>query len=114
MMNVKCNSSLHGLRFFGSDGSLLLEVCPVSMSKNRYNPNIETNSLILHEGERVIGLKSSGRSYNRAYHFNLQWIIGRKPPELTILKLLVNKKAINLSSSFRKIPNGVGREVIKY
>ena len=91
MMNVKCNSSLHGLRFFGSDGSLLLEVCPVSMSKNRYNPNIETNSLILHEGERVIGLKSSGRSYNRAYHYNLQWIIGKDPSKFVLLALFDNR-----------------------
>ena len=62
---------LYGLKFYSKDGAVVL--------KTNYdwvaNGN-KTHTVILADGERVIGYKSRGHA-TVAYHFDFQLVIGR-------------------------------------
>ena len=115
MMTESFASDLCGLKFFGSDGSVLLAVGDIDNPKFIKNPAIwPVTSLTLKSYEKLIGVRSSGDELNYSYHFNLQWIVHRVPTKFTLLVLYLNRKEIHEDRQIFHIPTGVMREVIKY
>jgi hypothetical protein len=67
--------------FFDRSGKVLLDCGAFSSIYNEkgiINPNIASTEVILEENERIIGLQSSGRNMQMAFHYSVQFIIGRK------------------------------------
>ncbi len=114
MMNNKQDSLMWGLKFFGSNGSVLLAVGYIDDLFRRMSPDFQVTSFNLKEDERLTGLKSCSYGCMNALHFNLQWIIGIEPAKFNLVKLLSNKKAACTERTICKLPEGVIREVIKY
>ncbi len=65
MMNESFASDLCGLKFYGSDGSVLLAVGDIDNPKFRKSPDIwPVTSFILKSYEKLIGVRSSSNELN--------------------------------------------------
>ncbi len=68
---------------------------------------------ILNQGERIIGIKSSGRGFNKALHFNFELVIGNDLTKFCLMKLFALRNS-TVNSKLMNLPHGVFREIIKY
>ncbi len=70
-MNSKIDSIMYGIKFYESDGSVLLTFGHIDDPNYRDKVHISINTLTLQKDERLVGVKSSGGRENAGLHFNL-------------------------------------------
>ena len=63
---------LYGLKFYSKDGAVVLKTGFDWVASSSY----KTHTVILADGERVIGYKSRSHA-THAYHYDFQLLIGR-------------------------------------
>ena len=83
MMNCQEDGPLLGLKFFGSDDSVLLATGAID--EPCWRENCQVSSFTIKTDERLIGLKLNGVGGNlAAFFFNLEWIVGCDPALSTL------------------------------
>lgn len=75
IMFDKTDSCIYGLKFEDKRGYTLLKVGKIDEWVTK--PGIGVRSVTLHEGERLVGVRSSQCGFLHAPHFDLQFVIGR-------------------------------------
>ena len=79
MLIGKSDSGLYGIRVYNKSGGVVFTTgYLIEQDKYRNGTNSELVTFELAAGERIIGIRSHDEGDGEAWHYNVQFVIGRE------------------------------------
>ena len=79
MLIQKDNSLLAGMRVYNKSGKVVFTTgYYIERDHYRNHPDLQLVTFELAAGERIIGIRSHDTGSGEAYHYNVQFVIGRE------------------------------------